>query len=604
MKDKIVWNKDIFKNKQSLIVFILGIITFLTLAIGLTYAYFSIQVTGNEEASSMIVTTATLSLEYEDHQIMELNNAYPGAIVSKEVKVKNTGTVGVSYAIGFVDMENTFEGEELFISYTCRSYSYYGTENEVDNGECYPLEAQWLNPAQSVVEEGIYIGTDETQILTIAIEFKEIATAQDYNQGKVFRGTLNIADGITGYTMVGLVLKNDGSACVNCVVEVHSKVRTATTDEDGMFRMPKVLQGIHTVKVYESDSLLFQGPIEVLTADVAKVENDEDVYGKKGDEELYVQFKGDEETKVINTINLLPLVSLTINLDGGLTPQTFDNYYIAKTRLTLIEPTKTGYTFAGWTTSTESANITDNLFILGTSETSLTANWKYIPLLTVNLNSGSTNQSFNDRYSDGTTITLTNPTRTNYAFVNWSVTGVGASVTNNILTMGTGDATITANWQRVYTCSKEATPVYTCSVGSISSGSTCTYSATANTTCTTSLSTSSAGFGSTSSSACSSKCSGTYGGRITCSTCGGSWDKNPSASYNATKKMCTCRYRSSCTGTNHTTYSCPSGGSVSGTSCNYTGTLSSYSCTTGTVNESACYLYNQTSCASGWTTVN
>ena len=220
--------------------------------------------------------------------------------------------------------------------------------------------------------------------------------------------------------------------------------------------------------------------------------------------------------------------------------------------------------------------------------------------LILNLNGGSTVQAFNLSYLSGTKIVLQNPTRTGYTFTGWSVSGAGASISETTLTVGTSTTTITANWQKLYTCSKLAEPTYTCSTGSLS-GTTCSYTATATTTCSQALSYSTATYGSTSSSACSSKCSSSYGGRITCSVCGGSWDKYPQGTYNSTTGICSCKYRSSCTGTNNTTYSCTNGGTLNSNTCTYSATRDAYSCSEGTLVDNTCYLYNQQSCSSDWT---
>ena len=68
------------------------------------------------------------------------------------------------------------------------------------------------------------------------------------------------------------------------------------------------------------------------------------------------------------------------------------------------------------------------------------------PVLTVNLNGGTTTQTFSTTYLQGTKITLTNPTKTNNDFINWSVAGAGSSISNNVLTIGMSATTITANW--------------------------------------------------------------------------------------------------------------------------------------------------------------
>ena len=59
---------EISKSNKIKIIVITALIFLVSIA-GITYAYFTIQVTGNDTASSMRVTTASLNLIYNDVQI-------------------------------------------------------------------------------------------------------------------------------------------------------------------------------------------------------------------------------------------------------------------------------------------------------------------------------------------------------------------------------------------------------------------------------------------------------------------------------------------------------------------------------------------------------
>ena len=66
-------------NKSNKIkVIILTMLLFLIAISGITYAYFSIQIVGNEEASSVRLTTANLSLVYNDVEVISSSSVYPG----------------------------------------------------------------------------------------------------------------------------------------------------------------------------------------------------------------------------------------------------------------------------------------------------------------------------------------------------------------------------------------------------------------------------------------------------------------------------------------------------------------------------------------------
>ena len=141
-------------------------------------------------------------------------------------------------------------------------------------------------------------------------------------------------------------------------------------------------------------------------------------------------------------------ISFVYNLNGGTTSQSFESSYAPNTKITLINPTKAGYTFTGWTVEGTGASLNGSELTTGIETTTITANWErnYVTL-TVNLNEGSTTQSFEETYYSLSTLSLTNPTRTGYTFTGWTVEGTGASINGTKLTIGTSDTTITANWE-------------------------------------------------------------------------------------------------------------------------------------------------------------
>ena len=150
-------------------------------------------------------------------------------------------------------------------------------------------------------------------------------------------------------------------------------------------------------------------------------------------------------------------VKLEVNLNGGTTTQNFEDSYIPKTELNLLTPTKDGYTFTGWNITSGNSVLSGNKLIIGSENTTITANWSATSqTLTVNLNGGSTSQSFKGTYKTSEVITLTNPIRSGYTFTGWSVTSGNSILSGNTLTMGSQNTTITANWKALSTI-----PVFT-----------------------------------------------------------------------------------------------------------------------------------------------
>ena len=111
----------------------------------------------------------------------------------------------------------------------------------------------------------------------------------------------------------------------------------------------------------------------------------------------------------------------------------------------LPEPTKDGYVFSGWyTTSTfEDGTGVNEETIVTSSITDLYANYtKGMYGLNLDLDGGSTTGelSYQVEYQD--TIELDRPTKTGYTFAGWEVTEGDATVDGDNVTMGTKTSTI------------------------------------------------------------------------------------------------------------------------------------------------------------------
>ena len=175
----------------------------------------------------------------------------------------------------------------------------------------------------------------------------------------------------------------------------------------------------------------------------------------------------------VNTIIKATYSPITYTINYNVVNDNSGNSYPNKgtydSILTIKNPSRTGYTFDGWiatnidtttakygTTSPNTiwngtTKVKDTYFInLRSSVGTVTMNANYTATsqtLTVNLNGGTTSQSFKGTYKTNEVITLTNPTRTGYTFTGWSVTSGNSILSGNKLTMGSQNTTITANWK-------------------------------------------------------------------------------------------------------------------------------------------------------------
>ena len=85
--------------KDNKILFGTLIVLLLLLTTGLSYAYFSTAVKGNDNAKDMVVEAGTLKLTYTDGPAINVQNIKPGWTTTKTVSVKNNGTLDTAYNI-------------------------------------------------------------------------------------------------------------------------------------------------------------------------------------------------------------------------------------------------------------------------------------------------------------------------------------------------------------------------------------------------------------------------------------------------------------------------------------------------------------------------
>ena len=179
---------EISKSNKIKIIVITALIFLVSIA-GISYAYFTIQITGNDTASSMRLRTANMSLVYNDVQIVSGEYATPGWTDTKTLTVTNDGNVDAYYTIIWRDLINEITNNELVISATCSSSSGSCSNISETAVPTYTTETHNVK-----VKENISIAPGVTHTYTLTALFKETGSNQNYNQNKYFNGTLNIEE--------------------------------------------------------------------------------------------------------------------------------------------------------------------------------------------------------------------------------------------------------------------------------------------------------------------------------------------------------------------------------------------------------------------------
>ncbi len=160
----------------------------LLMTISLSYAYFSTNVSGNDNAKDVIVNAGTLSLVYTDGPEIRVENIRPGKTITKEVSVKNTGTLDTAYNVVWQELSNEITNNEMLVSATCERLNASG----VVEGTCNAIAESAIS--SNTIQKNISIESGITHKYTFTITFKEINADQNYNQGKKFSGVLGIEE--------------------------------------------------------------------------------------------------------------------------------------------------------------------------------------------------------------------------------------------------------------------------------------------------------------------------------------------------------------------------------------------------------------------------
>ena len=163
------------------------------------------------------------------------------------------------------------------------------------------------------------------------------------------------------------------------------------------------------------------------------------------EEDIYNSvFTGTIETQVKN-------YSITYDLAGGSVATENPTTYNYKTdAFTLTNPTREGYTFAGWTgTDLGAATTTVTIAAGSTGARTYTATWTAIEYsITYNGVEGATFSTTNNSYTiESDAITLDEPTRTGYDFGGWyDNSGLTGDAVTTIAAGSTGDVVLWAKW--------------------------------------------------------------------------------------------------------------------------------------------------------------
>ena len=169
-------------------IYVVAVLLLVVVALGISYAWFSAIITGNDTAKNNRVVTGDLELTYTDTNEISLNNVIPGDSFTKEISVKNTGTLDVKYNLVWQSLTNTITNNELVIEATCKRLNSSGT---VD-GTCESISQTPVS--SNTIKKKISIEPNITHEYTVKVTFIDTGEPQNYNKNKSFNGKLGIEE--------------------------------------------------------------------------------------------------------------------------------------------------------------------------------------------------------------------------------------------------------------------------------------------------------------------------------------------------------------------------------------------------------------------------
>ena len=169
-------------------IYVVAVLLLVVVALGISYAWFSAIITGNDTAKNNKVVTGNLELTYTDTNEISLDNVIPGDSFTKKVSVKNTGTLDVKYNLVWQSLTNTITNNELVIEATCKRLNSSGTED----GTCESISQTPVS--SNTIKKKISIEPNITHEYTVKVTFIDTGTVQNYNKNKSFSGKLGIEE--------------------------------------------------------------------------------------------------------------------------------------------------------------------------------------------------------------------------------------------------------------------------------------------------------------------------------------------------------------------------------------------------------------------------
>lgn len=195
-------------KRQNIFLMVISLLTLFFAVVGASFAYFTIVVKGNEEASSVMLRSVKLGqVVFQDGQEISLLEIYPGDYATKTFTIENTGSnvdTPIRYNVYLVQSTNEFASKGIVdFRHEIVSSSKTSTSDESVLGT---LSSTVPSPATSTttpIFSGVLYGNDK-HTYEYKIGLIESNSNQNNAQGLTFLGKIQVEvdDGVR-YTSGG-----------------------------------------------------------------------------------------------------------------------------------------------------------------------------------------------------------------------------------------------------------------------------------------------------------------------------------------------------------------------------------------------------------------
>lgn len=196
-------------KRQGVFLAVISLLTLFFAVVGTSFAYFTIIVRGNENASSVLIKSVKLGqVVFEDGQEISLLHIYPGDYATKTFTIKNTGsddTLPIRYSVYLVQSTNEFASNNI-VDFKHEIIAS-SKDSESDESVLGILPSTTVpSPASTApIFSGVLYGND-THSYTYKIGLIESNSNQNLAQGLTFLGKIQVeVDDSVKYTSGGTI---------------------------------------------------------------------------------------------------------------------------------------------------------------------------------------------------------------------------------------------------------------------------------------------------------------------------------------------------------------------------------------------------------------